>query len=205
MKSSEQAKAVSRSDLARRAFELFARDGFDGVSVEAVAAACGVTKGSLYWHYSSKKELVLAACSHYYRQWQEEAHGMCFQGDSDLDRFRNLVEMCVKQCLFNERNRSFTAELFAQALRDKDLLASWTQFVDTVELMLKRLFIAATQEQNVAVEHPEDRVRWMLSTIEGLKQMALCVPDVVRDWNVDKITERLVDEALHLSGSVRTA
>jgi len=191
--------------IVEAATRCFQHKGYEKTTIDDIAAECDLSKGGIYWHYSSKKELVLAACSHYYRQWQEEAHGMCFQGDSDLDRFRNLVEMCVKQCLFNERNRSFTAELFAQALRDKDLLASWTQFVDTVELMLKRLFIAATQEQNVAVEHPEDRVRWMLSTIEGLKQMALCVPDVVRDWNVDKITERLVDEALHLSGSVRTA
>jgi AcrR family transcriptional regulator len=198
-----QAKASTRSDFACRAFEMFAQDGFDGVSVDAVAAACGVTKGSIYWHYNSKKELVLAACSHYYRQWQENAHHIGFQGECDLERFRNLVNLCVKQCLFDEQNRSFTAELFAQALRDKDLLSSWTQFVDTVELMLKRLFIAAAKEQDISVEHPEDRVRWLLSTIEGMKQMTLCFPDVTREWSVAKITERLVSEAFHLSGEIR--
>ncbi len=145
-----------------------AERSFDG------AAACGVTKGSLYWHYSSKKELTMAACSHYYRQWQENAHHVSFQGETEFDRFYNLVNMCVEQCLFDERNRSFTAELYAQALRDKDLLASWAQFVDTVELMLKRLFVAAARERNVAVELPEDQVHWMLSTIEGMKQMAMC-------------------------------
>jgi AcrR family transcriptional regulator len=40
--------------------ELFAREGYAGTSLDAVAAAAGVTKGSLYHHFRSKSDLFEA-------------------------------------------------------------------------------------------------------------------------------------------------
>ena len=51
--------------LSRCAFDLFAEHGFGKVNLDQIAARAGVTKGSLYWHYKNKKELMLAACNHY--------------------------------------------------------------------------------------------------------------------------------------------
>jgi AcrR family transcriptional regulator len=44
------------------AIELFAETGFDGLTVEAVAARAGVGKATVYRRYSCKVELVAAAC-----------------------------------------------------------------------------------------------------------------------------------------------
>lgn len=41
----------------REASKLFARDGFEGVSMRDVADACGITMATLYYHFSSKGEL----------------------------------------------------------------------------------------------------------------------------------------------------
>lgn len=55
-----------RSDRARRAIldaalKLLVEDGFDGMSIEAVAARAGVGKATIYRRWSSKRELVAAA------------------------------------------------------------------------------------------------------------------------------------------------
>ena len=39
------------------ALELFARDGYEAVSVSDIARALGVTKGALYRHYKSKRDI----------------------------------------------------------------------------------------------------------------------------------------------------
>jgi len=44
----------------RAARELFYGDGINAVSVEAIAAAAGTNKMTLYRHFSSKDELVAA-------------------------------------------------------------------------------------------------------------------------------------------------
>jgi AcrR family transcriptional regulator len=41
------------------AFELFARYGYDGVSIGDIAGVTGLSKGALYWHYDGKEALYL--------------------------------------------------------------------------------------------------------------------------------------------------
>ena len=55
--------------LAACAFALFSRHGIQNVTLDQIAARAGVTKGSLYWHYKSKADLIRAACSHYYQTY----------------------------------------------------------------------------------------------------------------------------------------
>ncbi|WP_104139639.1 MULTISPECIES: TetR/AcrR family transcriptional regulator [unclassified Cryobacterium] len=55
-----QAKADRRSALLRAAASLFARSGFNGVSIEDLGAAVGVSGPAVYRHFSGK-QAVLAA------------------------------------------------------------------------------------------------------------------------------------------------
>lgn len=42
-----------------RAFDLFGRYGYEGVSIGDIAQAAGLSKGALYWHFKGKTELYL--------------------------------------------------------------------------------------------------------------------------------------------------
>lgn len=44
-------------EIRTAAFALFGQHGYDGVSMNAVAANAGITKAALYWHYDSKEAL----------------------------------------------------------------------------------------------------------------------------------------------------
>lgn len=61
-----------RERILQAARELFYRDGINAVSVEALAAAAGTNKMTLYRHFSSKDELVAA----YLSQLAEEGEGL---------------------------------------------------------------------------------------------------------------------------------
>lgn len=49
-----------RARILAEATDLFARKGFGGAAVRELAAAVGVTKPTLYYHYGSKEQLYLA-------------------------------------------------------------------------------------------------------------------------------------------------
>jgi AcrR family transcriptional regulator len=53
-------RAGTRAALVAAAADLFARHGYDAVSVDAVAQAAGRTSGALYAHFGSKEGLLLA-------------------------------------------------------------------------------------------------------------------------------------------------
>lgn len=52
--------ADSRSRLLAAAARVFARSGYAGATVDEISAEAGLTKGAVYWHFSSKLELFLA-------------------------------------------------------------------------------------------------------------------------------------------------
>ncbi|MFQ5443040.1 MAG: TetR/AcrR family transcriptional regulator [Nitrospinales bacterium] len=53
------AQSSKREQLVKTAMELFTREGFHAVGVDAIAARAGVTKKTLYHHFKSKDELIL--------------------------------------------------------------------------------------------------------------------------------------------------
>ncbi len=54
-------KLASKDALVDRAIELFRAKGYSATSIDEIVSACGITKGSLYYHFKSKEELGLAA------------------------------------------------------------------------------------------------------------------------------------------------
>jgi len=56
----QERKAETRTRLLAAAAELFAEQGIDAVSVDAVAEAAGRTSGAVYAHFGSKQGLLLA-------------------------------------------------------------------------------------------------------------------------------------------------
>ena len=51
---------ATRAHVIEVATRLFAEQGYDGTSIEAVQASAGVSRGSLYHHFPSKEALFLA-------------------------------------------------------------------------------------------------------------------------------------------------
>ncbi len=47
-----------RKMITRKAGELFGRDGYHGVTVEQISKSLGISKPSIYYHFSSKEEIL---------------------------------------------------------------------------------------------------------------------------------------------------
>jgi AcrR family transcriptional regulator len=52
-----------REQILARAAELFARQGFNATTMNQLAAACGVTKPTLYHYFTDKSSLLLHAAA----------------------------------------------------------------------------------------------------------------------------------------------
>jgi AcrR family transcriptional regulator len=50
----------ARDELLSASLRVFARRGYRESGVDEIAAEAGYSKGALYWHFSSKEELLMA-------------------------------------------------------------------------------------------------------------------------------------------------
>ena len=58
----------TRGRILAAASRVFARHGYNGASLDHVAAEAGLTKGAVYWHFASKGDLFLALLEESVRQ-----------------------------------------------------------------------------------------------------------------------------------------
>ena len=181
-----------RQKLAKSAFELFAKRGIENVTLDEVAAHVGVTKGSLYWHYKSKKEVILAACDYYYSQWQEQVQTELAVDDDPLGQFKRVLRFTVQSCLFDNTNRVFTSEVLALSLQDRDFLAARAAFYDTVRGQFTQLLQAADQRGQLHVADPRSAAEWMMAAIDGVKQRATFDPGICTSAHVEVVVEGLL-------------
>ncbi len=178
--------------LAESAFALFSEKGINNVNLDAVAARAGVTKGSLYHHYGCKKELVIAACNHYYRRWRENIDAELAPLADPLERLEKVVESSVRSCIMDPRNRIFTTEVWALSISDEDIRAGWARFYDAVRELYIGLLEAVADAGLVGAGDPRRAVNLMLTALEGVKQRALFEPAICNPADQRAIIEDLM-------------
>lgn len=83
----------TRARILEAAGQLFYRDGIRPVAMDAVAETAGVTKRTLYYHFDSKDELVVAYLRHIGERLDASlARAMSRRGGSAMDRLLGLFE-----------------------------------------------------------------------------------------------------------------
>jgi AcrR family transcriptional regulator len=85
---------LTREDWAVAALDAISRQGVSGVAVEPLAARLGATKGSFYWHFAARDELVAAALE----IWETRSTADVIDrvealGGSAEDRLRQLMAL----------------------------------------------------------------------------------------------------------------
>ena len=194
----EAGTASSRSprrseDLARIAFSQFSELGFEKVSLDRVAEEAGVTKGSLYSHFSSKGELFAAASQVYYRQWQEKVQKLLAANHDARAGLHRLLDFSVRRCVVDRKNRLFTTELFALSLREPLVRSGWAQFYSTVREQYVALVLAAQESGQLRSGNARRRVDLMLCALEGIKLRATYEPEIGDGQEIQVIVGELME------------
>ena len=89
-------KQVGKQQLTDQAIALFRAKGYSATSIDEIVKACGITKGSLYYHFRSKEELALAAMDQVHRHFSDHIFHLITAvenpGVNELAAFDEAVE-----------------------------------------------------------------------------------------------------------------
>jgi AcrR family transcriptional regulator len=62
----------TRRRLIAAATKLFARKGYRDASVQEIADAAGISRGSIFWHFGSKEGLLWAVAEELFARWENQ-------------------------------------------------------------------------------------------------------------------------------------
>ena len=104
---------MTASDWAEAALQLTAEQGLSALTVSALAARLGVTKGSFYWHFRGRSELLSAALA----RWEQRTTTDAMRGLDAVTDARRRLELMLDAASQPPRSRSLYAAL-AEAADD---------------------------------------------------------------------------------------
>lgn len=81
---------VSRTRILDAATEIAAERGYEGTSVGAVSAKCGLPASSIYWHFKDKDDLIAAVIERSFANWLK-----VWQLPDDLVARERLMEVAA--------------------------------------------------------------------------------------------------------------
>src|SRR5262245_5845005 len=94
----QQRTEATTAALVEAGRELFAQDGYEATSLDAVVAEAGVTKGALYHHFTGKRELFAAVFTAEQQKLNEVVSAAYSRRDDPWEAFeagcRAFVETC---------------------------------------------------------------------------------------------------------------
>jgi len=96
-------KQLQRFDWLQQALEVFVSEGIDAVRITRLANDLGVTRGSFYWHFENREDLIDALVSY----WKDKNTVAITQSVSNAtslaDGIFRFFETCIDAALFDPR------------------------------------------------------------------------------------------------------
>ena len=106
-------RMLTASDWAEAALQLIAEKGLSALTVSTLAARLAVTKGSFYWHFTGRSDLLAAALS----RWETTATTETIRALDAVQDPRTRLELILHASTQPPRSRSLYAAL-AEAAED---------------------------------------------------------------------------------------
>ncbi len=108
-------KQAKRAQITQAAAEVFASKGFQGASVDDIAAAAGVSKGTVYGYFENKEELFYATFEAFQGQLVFACESVIASQVGSYDKLAGCFKLCVTSLQQNIQMFPLTLELWAAA------------------------------------------------------------------------------------------
>ncbi|GAA1938996.1 TetR/AcrR family transcriptional regulator [Microbacterium aoyamense] len=172
---------LSREDWVDAAYRHFADNGLDAVRVEPVAREIGATKGSFYWHFADRAELVDAVLDRWEDSETSAVIGIVDESDDPRERLERLVRIVTTRT----PDRGGEATLFTAAERNG--------VVDAVARVTERrvAFVASVLAQ-LGFDAAESRRRatTLVAAVVGYQQL------IATGWSPGQDTPEMLAASL---------
>lgn len=146
------------------AARMFGQEGYRGASMNAVAAAAGVSKGLLHYHFRSKEHLLIEAQRATFRQIHHRFSDRFEQGDVGMDTALEGLDALWQSLVDMRRWSPFMVETLSLASKDGPVRDHLDEFYAEADAFLETGIRAAFTEHLDDLIVPAPRLAHVVRT-----------------------------------------
>jgi AcrR family transcriptional regulator len=166
---------LTAADWAEAALQLIAEAGLAALTIDALATRLGVTKGSFYWHFRGRSDLLAAALD----RWEQRATGEAIKGLGAVPDPRRRLELMLDAASQPPRSRSLYAAL-AEAAEDPLVRQTLNRVASARIAYLESCY----REIGLAQRQARAKALLAYAAYRGLLQLAHEAPSaLLKDWS----------------------
>jgi len=165
---------LTAADWAEAALQMIAESGLSALTVDALAKRLGVTKGSFYWHFRTRADLLAAALA----RWEQNTTTEAMRSLDAIPDPRTRLELMLDASSQPPRSRSIYAAL-AEAAEDPIVRQSLNRVASA------RIGYLEACYRGLGLAGPLAKARALLAyaAYRGLLQLAHEAPaSLPKDW-----------------------
>ena len=102
------------------ALEILVSKGYEGSSISDIVEKSNLSKGAIYWYYSSKKEVYLSLVNHWVRHYSPTLNHIVKEDQPASLQLKNLFNYFINQYETNPDVFKALAEFWSLAGRDNE-------------------------------------------------------------------------------------
>ncbi|HSQ71762.1 MAG TPA: TetR family transcriptional regulator, partial [Rubrivivax sp.] len=171
---------ATRSGILDAAELLFQTQGVSGTSLQDIAAAAGVTRGAVYWHFKDKGDVFNAMMARVCLPMEEAAAGLAAsEASPPLDRLRTHLRGILERVAADEQVRR-VFQIATQKVEYVDEMAA----VRERHLQMRRDHLAVLQQLLRAAQQRGDIVQAPPARQLAIGLHAL-VDGLIQNWMLD--------------------
>lgn len=168
-------RAFDEAEVLDRAMALFWRQGFEATSIDALVAASGINRGSMYAAFGDKRGLFMAVLDHYLTHVNGEKLAILSQGTSAAVAIAEFFDAIITAATGPERNLGclITNTLTEIAPTDPEIAAKLHASLARIE----QAFAQTIRQGQDAGEIPAGKsarvlARFLVCVAQGLRVLA---------------------------------
>jgi len=112
-----------RSQILEAALRCFAHQGYYQTTMDDIVKESGLSKGTLYWYYASKKEIFLSVMENWLGEWEKSLQGSFSPQDPPAEKLRKLNQVMIRSGLELRDLLPVVMEFWSHATQDETIKA----------------------------------------------------------------------------------
>jgi len=184
-KLSDEEVKKRKTRIIKAALACFSRKGYHRTTMDDIVAESGLSKGGVYWHFKSKKELFMAAFTEALGGSPEDmAIPILESPGSAADKLHMVLQLFTQMSTdsLTQEMAPLLLEVLIQNIREGEVREVAAQSLYRYRDPLARMIGAGIEAGEFAPVDPETLASILIATYDGLMLQWLSDPSLI-DWD----------------------
>jgi AcrR family transcriptional regulator len=182
-----------RAHIMQAALACFARKGYYLTTMDDIAQESGLSKGSLYWYFESKKELFLSIFEVFFRQMEAVIQPILEETLSPSEKLRAVAEVFMGSVIEAQLFVSVMIDFWSQTRHEEDINQLLRQVYEPYYQGLAAIIEEGIQQGEFRPVNAAHLASLLMAVYDGLMMQWLAMPEWV---DLAGQTETLLDALL---------